>query len=260
MHTKYKMDLASGDYFPAGTHRIYYTSKEGGLSDYALYLPGKSNVCFVCLHGHGSHGDQLYVQKEARDIFLPIFLQRGASILTPNLRDNAWMSPQAADDLHELLGFARAQYSIRRFIFFSGSMGGTGNLIYAVLFPQDVSAVAALGAAADLASYYSWCRSGSSVIVKEIADAIENAYDGNPDKVPDVYRRHSVIKNKASLTMPVFLVHGSEDEIMPVSQARQLAQMMQSKDNFVYREIAGGDHDSPIFAAEESVTWLDSVI
>ncbi|MHB9070860.1 MAG: alpha/beta fold hydrolase [Sedimentisphaerales bacterium] len=246
--------------FPDGIQHICYDSSLDNHRDYALFLPTNSNICFVFLHGHGSHGDQLYVQKEARDTLLPIFLQRGGSILTPNLRDNAWMSPQAAGDLHELLNFLRTQYNIGRFIFFSGSMGGTGNLIYAALFPQDVSAAVALGAATDLASYHKWCRCRNTTIVNGIAHAIESAYGGEPKEFSGVYKKHSVIENYAHLIMPVLLVHGSEDEIIPVSQARQLAQLMQLRNNFVYKEIANGDHDAPIFRDEEYVGWLDSFI
>jgi pimeloyl-ACP methyl ester carboxylesterase len=46
--------------------------------------------------------------------------------------------------------------------------------------------------------------------------------------------------------MPVAVVHGTADDIIPVSQPRRLAAAVGDKTDFVYIEIPGGDHDSPL--------------
>jgi pimeloyl-ACP methyl ester carboxylesterase len=238
--------------------QLDYQSSADGYEDWALIHPPKnSDTWIVCIHGHGSHGDQLYTREDIRDQWLPIFLQNGYGILTPNLRNNAWMNPQAATDAHDLIDYLRHSYNAQRFIFASGSMGGTSNLIYARLQPEDVSAVIALGAASDLASYVGWCRSKNTGIIKEIADAIETAYCNQSQIRSAIYKKHSVLENASKLTMPVYLSHGGADEIIPVEQSRALAHKMSGNENFTYEEIPNGNHDSPLMLMQKAFTWLE---
>ena len=90
------------------------------------------------------------------------------------------MSPAAASDLHALLRFVRSEYGARAFLFFSGSMGGTSNLIYSVLHPADVQAAGALCPAVDLASYYAWCRARDAGVIREGGPADFALVHGDP--------------------------------------------------------------------------------
>ena len=232
---------------PDDVTKIDYMSDVDGTRDWALAWPDEStDMWLVCLHGHGSTGDQLYTRSDIRDARLPEFRRKRLSILTPNLRGNSWMGPSAAADLHSLLEYCRNRFGARRFVFFSGSMGGTGNLIYSILHPEDVHAAVALGAATDIASYYEWCSEGPLPVHEEIADAIRNGYGGKPDELPAVFKRHSTLDNCERLSMPVFLVHGSADGLMPVSQARALSEKLKNRSNFIYEEIPDGNHDAPL--------------
>ncbi len=233
---------------PAGAYRLDYRSAVDGAADWAVVCPGALPVWVVMIHGHGSHGDQLFTRADIRDAWLPTLLASGAGIVTPNLRDNAWMSSAAATDLHALLAWLRRSHGAKKFILFSGSMGGTSNLLYAALYPEDVAACVALGAATDLASYYAWCQphpAGSTQ--RGIGYAIVTAYGATPAAAPELYQRHSTVAQCARLTMPVFFAHGGADALIPVEQARQLAAAMAGRPTFEYVEIPGGGHDSPLW-------------
>jgi pimeloyl-ACP methyl ester carboxylesterase len=115
-----------------------------------------------------------------------------------------------------------------------------------VLYPEDVNGLVIRGAATDLASYYCWCKTQQKPIIHEIAEAIRISYGGSPDEKPELYRNHSALNNADKLTMPLFLIHGGADEIIPVEQARALAEKMKNSPNFSYTEILGGNHDSPL--------------
>jgi pimeloyl-ACP methyl ester carboxylesterase len=208
------------------------------------------------IHGHGSTGDQLFTRPDIRDNWLPLFrAQHG--ILTLNLRGNAWMSPAAAADVHALLAEVQARYGHHRFIFASGSMGGTSNLIYAALHPEDVAGVVALCPATDLPSYHAWAHErAANPILKEISETIATDYAGSPDQRADVYRAHSALTNRARLTMPVFVGHGSADSIIPVEQSRALAEAMTANPNFRYVELEGGEHDAPLAQMKEALAWV----
>lgn len=240
------------EWAPSGLEKIVYTSPTDGLNDWALALPAPSDTWVVCIHGHGSGGDQLYTRKDIRTLWLPAFRERGLGILTPHLRGNAWMGPAAATDLRQLLGIIAGRYAVRKFIFASGSMGGTSNLIYASLFPEDVAGVIARGAATDLATYHSWCCAHGSgrPVLGEIAAAIEAAYGASPSGNPAVYREHSARLHASCLTMPIFLAHGAQDRTIPVSEARALVGQMADADNLCYVEVPNGNHDSPLYLCE----------
>ncbi|NLB55679.1 MAG: alpha/beta hydrolase [Lentisphaerae bacterium] len=239
---------AQGEHFPSGTVRVDYASGLDDFRDWAMLVPGPRNdVWVIVIHGHGSSGDQLFTRQDVRENWLPDFMDNGLSIVTFNLRGNAWMSPAAANDLHEFLAWLRKEYGMEKTVFVSGSMGGTSNLIYAVLHPEDVNAVIAYGAPADIGEYYRWCLQGQLPVLSEIAEAIKSSYGENSMTREEVFKKHSVFLNAYKLTMPVYLAHGELDIIMPVEQARRLAVRLKDKKDFFYTEIPGGNHDSPIY-------------
>jgi pimeloyl-ACP methyl ester carboxylesterase len=245
---------------PEGVLRLDYHS--GGIDDWALIWPpdGRQRTWFVVIHGHGSAGDQLYTRPDIRTMWLPEFRRGGAGILTPNLRGNAWMCPEAADDLHALLGLARERYGAERFILASGSMGGTSNLLYGVQQPGDVAGIVALCPAGDLASYYAWCRHRDEGVWKEIADAIRVAYKGEPAQAARRYAQCSALHNARRLTMPTFVAHGTGDDVIPIAQSRRLVGALAEAPGLAYVEMPGGHHDSPLALAAQGVAWVLSRI
>ena len=248
--TPYKQDG-----IPDGVSKLTYKSGVDGLEDWALVNPpAEGKTWVVMIHGHGAHGDQIYTRPDLRDLWYPALRKHGLGVLSPNLRDNAWMSPAAAQDLHDMLNYMRKEHGATKFYLISGSMGGTSNLIYACLHPEDIAGVAALCSATDLTSYYPWCREHN----EGIADAIEHSYGTTPKKNPKLFAKHSAVENAKKLTMPVYVVHGTADGVIPVSQPRKFAAAMGDASNFVYVEIADGGHDSPL--GEKSLEALEWVL
>lgn len=269
----WQLTAQAGSGFPAGVHRLDYQSPVDGLADWALVktpAPGVS-TWLVCIHGHGSRGNQLYIRPDLQKLWLPKYLGRGYGILTPTLRGNAWMGPAAVTDLDALLNFLRQEYQAGKFLFESGSMGGTSNLVYAGLRPENVAGASARGAVTDLAAYHAFCRGRAGVaLLQEIADCLETHYGGTPAQQPEVYRAHSPINQAKKLQhMPIFLAHGTADPIMPVGQTRALAAALAENPRFAYVEIPGGGHDSPLSLGDwaasgdpaaipfESLNWID---
>ena len=236
--------------------KVCYLSPVDGITDWAMiWARQKDAPWLVCIHGHGSNGDQLFTRPDIRDFRLKRYIEMGFNILSPNLRGNAWMSPDAAVDMHALLDFTRSEYHAERFVFVSGSMGGTSNLIYSVLHPEDVAAVAALCSATDIARYYRWCLRQEPKIIAEIAEAIASAYGASLVDCPGMFERHIAVDHVERLTMPVFIAHGTADKIIPVEESRRLAERMTGLGNFVYEEMPDGDHDAPL-RCEPMLKWL----
>lgn len=242
--------------------RMDYTSGVDGQHDWALWVdqtslsvapgrPGKRR-CLINLHGHGSTGDQLFTRPDIRALWLPAILARGLSIVTPHLRGNAWMGPAALADLQGLIAHLRSRYAIDQFILASGSMGGTGSLIYASQHPADIAGVVALCPATDLPGYHQWCGPQAKPTHQQIRTAIADNY-GQDEKA---MAKHSSLANAHRLTMPVYVAHGDNDLVIPVEHSRQLAEKLQKKADFRYVEQPGGHHDSPLSLMPEGLDWV----
>lgn len=130
-------------------------------------------------------------------------------------------------------------------------MGGTGAFVFALRHPEQVDGVAAFGAATDFKAYCQWIDSQEAPILKEIQGAIKENYP-----TEEAMDRHCAWKHAERLTMPIWYLHGGADQIIPVSQAHVLVEQMKNQPNFHYREIPGGDHDSPLPYYVETVTGL----
>jgi len=237
-----------------GVQRLAYPIDRG--EDWALAWPGTRRTWVVHLHGHGSMGDQIFTRADIRDAWLATYRRLGFGVLSVNLRGNAWMCPAAAADLHQLLAWARGQYDVPDFLFVSGSMGGTANLIYGILHPEDVRAMIALCPATDIGAYARWCHRHPGGVIDEIYAAIVEAYGGTPEEQPAVYAAHNAVAHAARLTMPLFVCHGDDDRIIPVEESRRLAAVLTGASTFTYLELPGGHHDSPLFGFDLG-EWLE---
>lgn len=229
------------------TQKITFKSLHDSTEDY-YFLENNTPAgdCVVVLHGHGSHGDQIYTRKDLQ-IRLQTIRQLKLNIISPNLRDNAWMAPAAVSDLKQILLECRQKYSFNRYIFVCGSMGGTGALIFAIQHPELVDALIVLGAASSIKRYREFCRKGDKWIHSDIAEAIGKNYSDGDYEISDV------CLHAERLTMPLKYFHGEADEIMPVSELYALRDCRQWHANAYFQSIPDGDHDSPLTYFSEAL-------
>lgn len=246
--------VADGKVFPEGTVRINYTSPVDGHKDWALFRPGDpSKPVIVNIHGSFSSGDQLYTRKDIRNHFLPVFLRENLGILTPNLRGTVYMCPAAVVDMAGLLDVIETRFVKKpRFIFLSGSGGASSSQIFAVRRPERVQGLVVLGAC-DLVDRLNFARQSNLPVMQRLAQAIIRSYGGTPEEIPEVYRAHSVLANANRLTMPFLLASGEKDALIPIEKVRLVAAALKHHPNFTYKEIANGNHDSPLFLPVEEM-------
>lgn len=226
--------------------RIDYLSRVDGLSDYYyLHNSGINTACLVWLHGHGSHGDQLFTRKDIAEWWSPTLEKYNISAIAPNLRDNCWMGTAAVSDLYEILTDCKEKYGFSRYIFLAGSMGGTGALIFASIHPELVDGLGILGAASDIWRYREYCRNAAEPqILHEIYDAIDKHYK------PEDYALHNVCSHFEGLTMPFAYYHGIDDKVMPVSEMEALREKMKDFPNATFKAVPG-THDAPLTYIKE---------
>ncbi len=228
--------------------KIVFNSSVDGKEDYfMLHRAGKD--CLVWLHGHGSHGEQPFTRKDVVEFLWPLLEKYNLSVISPNLRDNAWMSPAAVADLAGILTDAKKEYGFERFIFLCGSMGGTGALIFAAYHPELVDRLGIMGAATDIGRYREFCRTGNHPVHEQLYQAITENYSETD------YIRHNVCNMAEKLTMPLCFYHGESDPVMPVSEMTELQKLMPEGAKAVFRSVPG-EHDAPLAYMNEILSFL----
>lgn len=219
--------------------RIDYRSSFDGLRDWAiLKRPAPhTDTWVICLHGFQANAKQLFLRKDLKQCWLPRYLQHHLGILSPQLRGDAWMNPAASHDLTDLIDFL-AQLGAKHIILESGSMGATSSLLYASSHPERISALIARAAATDLHLLHRHSRANPSPLSQALADSLETAFP---------HLRHlPEIRLEALRQIPLFLAHGTHDDIMPIAPIRRLVGTLHDHPRLCYCELPNGDHESPL--------------
>lgn len=235
------------DVYPPEMVRIVYRSAVDGSEDWALFLPGDpARNTVVYFHGSFSTADQIVTRKDVRAFWLTRIQAGRHPLLSVNLRGTSYMSPAATADLTDLLRFARGELGCRRFVLLGGSGGASSAMAYAVLHPEMVDGVVAMGMC-DILARLDFARRSRQPLLEKLARTVFAAYGGTPEEKPELYRARSVLAHADRLTMPVILTMGERDALIPVAETRKIAAAMKGKPSFVYHEVPGGDHDSALW-------------
>lgn len=192
----------------------------------------------IYLHGAASHQDQgmtAGIYHGAFERWRDTLASRQAIYICPEYRGGSWMGPAAELDLKQIIHCLRERYHIRNLVLAGGSMGGTSALIFASRFPKLVDGVVALCPATDPAAMFA-----------SFSEQFRASYGGSPIETPETYQeRRSRDRAEILASLPLAIVHGSGDKVIPVSHSRILVEDLRKKGGYVYYvEIPEGDHDS----------------
>ena len=210
---------------------------------YVLVLPegynsGVAHDLLICLHGHGS--DRWQFVLDARDearAAREIALRRGMILVSPDYRaKTSWMGPAAEADLVQILQELRKKYSIGRVVLSGGSMGGTSALTFTALHPDLISGVVAFNGHANHLEYTGF------------QEAIQAAFGGRKQEVPDEYRNRSAEFFPERFNLPVAITAGGKDAIVPPDSVMRLGHALQARNVAVrldFQEARGHETEYP---------------
>ena len=170
---------------------------------YALLLPeqrGEKSSVVLFLHGAGERGNDLNLATSKGIASLRKSIP-DAIVVVPQVRPGGWWS----DPEYLLLAMASLEHTIKKFnadtnrLYLTGlSMGGHGALHLAAMYPDHFAAVIAV------------CpRLGRPAFLEPVAGLFS---------ADELAERLSAL--------PVWLFHGSKDEIVPVENSRKLSQKL----------------------------------
>jgi pimeloyl-ACP methyl ester carboxylesterase len=224
-----------------------FTSAVDGAEDWALFLPGDANRnTVVYLHGSFAGADQIFTRKDVREFWLKRILEGRHPLLPVNMRGTSYMSPAATADMTALLDHCREKLGCGRFVLLGGSGGASSAMAYAVLHPEKVHGVVAMGMC-DILARLEFARKSDQPVLQKLAKTVFAAYGGTPEEKPELYRARSVLAHADRLTMPIILTMGENDALIPVAETRKIAAAMKGRKNFTYHEVPKGNHDSALW-------------
>lgn len=202
--------------------------------DYQIYIPAKHKTqdnlpVIVFLHAIGQRGSGGFVPTEGviGSAIRSYFAQVPAIILLPQCRPNVyWSDPVMEQMVTNALGQTVAEFSADESrIYLTGvSMGGYGVWHFAVKQPEK------------FAAYVSICG-GSSILSGD---------------------RFAPIAESVGKT-PAWLFHGAKDYIVPVTESRQIAEAIRSRNgNVKYSEFPEVGHEVwlNVISEKSLMPWL----
>lgn len=196
----------------------------------------------IYLHGACSHQEQGMTSGIYGGFFESwgIELTRHQAVyVCPEYRGDSWMGPAAESDLAEIVRYLRQSMPVAKIILAGGSMGGTSTLIFAAHHSDMIDGVIALCPATDVVPMF-----------KIFPEHFMGSYGGSPQEIPELYSQCCSRNQAETLArLPIAIVHGEADAVIPVEHSRILASRLQEAGGqCLYLEMPGGDHDAPVEA------------
>lgn len=245
---------------PAPVAERFNCTLEGSSWPYLVQLtPEEPRAVLVYLHGHYANEQQGMTEGIYGDAFGRLreeCLRRGWAYVCTWYGGNTWMGPVAEAGVADLIGLLRARWPGRPVYLCGGSMGGSSTLVFAVRRPELLDGAIALCPAADMKAYYRWLEPATGGVEQNLAAAIRIHYRVDGHDLETELAARSAVLNAERLTMPVYMVHGTADTLIPVDYARALATRLQALGRpLQYIEIPGGGHDAPVVEAN----WTEAL-
>ncbi len=219
---------------------------------YVLVLPeaydsARPHDVLLCLHGHGSDRWQFVradrgETRAARDI-----VARYSMILvSPDYRaKTSWMGPAAEADVVQIIGELKKQYAVSRVVISGGSMGAASALTFTALHPNLVNGVVALNGHANHLEYTNF------------QEAIQFAFGGTKETIPEEYRKRSAEFFPERFTMPIAFTAGGKDTTVPPDSVMRLGRAIQKHNPAVHLDFqAARGHETDYEAAFSAYDYV----
>jgi len=262
-----------GDAYPeldganlAQTQPLSYTTRDGLLIDGYLTLPygvklADARAMPAVLYPHGGPNARDYL---GYDPIVQFLASRGYAVLQMNFRGSTgygkafrqmgyreWgqaMQDDITDGGRALVDLGVADRN--RLCIVGGSYGGYAALIGAAKTPDLYLCAASINGVADFGRFVRQAsrRYGDAAVLSV----------GDPDTAGEILDANSPLALAERITVPVLLIHGGEDDIVPVVHSRRMARALKRLDkDHTYVEIDSLGHQ--IRTRDEMIAVLEAL-
>ncbi len=239
---------------PAPTRETFNCTADGSCWPYLIQTPEAPQAVVLYLHGH--YGDEYQGMAEGsyNDCFGKLrreCIRRQWAYVTTWYGGNTWMGPLAEQGVAELITALRVRWPGVPVYVTGGSMGGSSALVFAHVRPDLVDGVVALCPAGDIETYYRFASASAEPVLANIASAIRIHYTIDGHELMAELDRRSAARHAENLTMPVYIIHGAKDTLIPIDGTRALVERLRAlKRPIEYIEQPEGEHDTPVTAVD----------
>lgn len=211
----------------------YRSSLDGSIQPYALFLPERLDATrpiplVVNLHGWDGGNGPFAFPSGSYDTEKSLVGDRGWLMVYPFGRGNQDWRDAGEVDVREVIAEVSRRFPVdtNRVYLVGFSMGGRGVWHLAMRYPSDWAAVVPIAG-------------------------------GSAGSVWGVWNEERLVTNLSQT--PVFAIHGTRDEIVPVAGSRVLEYQLRrvSSPDLQYRERPFAGHESLSDLAREWVPWLE---
>ncbi len=245
------------------------------ITSYLTRPPGRTGPLPLIVMPHGG--------PEMRDhlTFDPLaqaFAARGWLVLQPNFRGSSGYGRAFAkagyrqwarrmqDDLTDAVGdlVERGIADPDRMAIYGASYGGYAALMAAIQTPRLFKAAVSLAGVSDLRGMINFVRKEDGEDAATYQYWVESI--GDPKAEREALDAISPLYRAAEVAMPVLLMHGTADEIVPVAQSRDMKKALEKAGKQVkYVEFEGETHSdwytkNEIQQLEEAIAFLEPLL
>lgn len=195
------------------------------------------------------------------DAMLQVLATRGYLVFQPDFRGSGgfgaryaeagygqWgrrMQDDVTDGVKALIQEGRADPS--RVCIFGASYGGYAALMGGAATPELYKCVVSMAGISNLDGFQTWERNRDGPSSLELAYMLKAMGDGYKDH--DRVRAVSPLTYAATYRLPVLLLHGDDDDIVPVDQSQEMEQAL---------KMAGKDVKLLVYKTEDHPYWSDA--
>lgn len=216
-----------------------------GTDDTSLYgclqIPSGDGSFPAVVFIHGGYGDNReYTRALLEWNIAKLLLREGFVVLSTDYRHD--LEGRDIDDIVAAFEYVSHLPSIKSDkIAYFGDSHGSYLAMMAATRTKPFAIIHGWGVT-DMAEWFEYIKKSSIPIYQRIAEDLRKSLGGEPRDVPDVYKQVSPINQISRIKCPVLILHGEDDEDVPVAQAYKLAEALKK---------AGKEYDLRVFKNEK---------
>lgn len=200
---------------------------------------GKRAGLVIHLYGRGGSHTEYNLARPSYADLRRLLCARGYYLIVPELGGDHWMNARAERALDAIIAGMTATGAVDpgRVTLVGTSMGAGSGLAYVIRHPDRIRRICALFPMTDFAA---WLRESPG-----FAGSIAGGHGVATADLPPILDRLSALRHpEAFARVPVFLVHGDADTIVPPHHSRDFAALLRKRGSRVtLREAPDIGHD-----------------
>lgn len=204
--------------------------------------PGHKAGLIIHLYGSGGSSRTFNMMRAPYTEVRRLLWERGYWLVVPNLGGSHWMNDAAATSLDGVIEGMIQNHGVdpARVHILGTSMGAGSGLVYVMRRPHRIRSICAVFPMTDFAQ---WVQESPGYLAR-----IAKAHKVEPLDVAPVLDDLSPLRHRAAFAgIPVLLLHGDADTIVPVHHSRDFAAALRAQGSPVtYHEVRGAKHNDAI--------------